>query len=65
MNVVNPGIADTELTRHMSFHNSYFSTIILKPILFPFTRSAKQAARNVLNVALNPEYEKETGKYFS
>lgn len=65
VNSVHPGIVETEITRHMSFFNSSFSGLILKPILRLFLKNPAQGAQTTLYAALSPELEKVTGKYFA
>lgn len=65
VNAVHPGIVATEITRHMSFHNSTFSAIFLKPIVYPFIKTPKQGAKCVLFAALDPSLDKVSGKYFA
>lgn len=64
MNAVHPGIVDTEIIRHMSFFNSWFSSIFLKPIVWPFIKSPKQGAQTTIFCALDPSLEKVTGNYY-
>ncbi|XP_012276143.1 retinol dehydrogenase 13-like isoform X2 [Orussus abietinus] len=65
VNAVHPGIAHTEINRNLSFHNSYFSALFLKPLTWPFIKSAKQAAETIINLALNPDLNSTSGCYFS
>lgn len=64
VNAVHPGLADTDITRHMGFYNSSFASIFLKPFTWPFLRSPRQACQTLVYLALEPEVEKVTGKYF-
>ncbi|KAG8228465.1 hypothetical protein J437_LFUL009330, partial [Ladona fulva] len=65
VNSLHPGLVDTEIIRHMSFFNSYFSAIFIKPIVWMFVRSPNRGAQTTLYVALDESLEKVTGKYFS
>ncbi|XP_071453831.1 retinol dehydrogenase 13-like isoform X2 [Hetaerina americana] len=65
VNAVHPGIVDTEIIRHMSFFNSYFSAIFIKPFVWMFVRSPPRGAQTTLYAALDESLEKVTGKYFS
>ncbi|XP_050510074.1 retinol dehydrogenase 13-like [Diabrotica virgifera virgifera] len=64
-NSVHPGIVDTELTRHMSFFSSWISSILLKPLMWPFIKSPKQGAQTPIYLAIDTRLAKTTGKYFS
>nr|XP_023025613.1 retinol dehydrogenase 12-like [Leptinotarsa decemlineata] len=64
-NCVHPGIVDTEITRHMSFYNSWLATIFVKPLAWPFVKSPKQGAQSTIFLAIDKTVEKVTGKYFS
>lgn len=65
VNSLHPGIVDTELFRHMSFFNSWLSTIFLKPLIWPFVKSAKQGAQTSIYLAIDPKVEHVTGKYYA
>lgn len=64
VNAAHPGLVDTEIIRHMSFFNSWFSTIFLKPICWPFIKTPRQGAQTIIYLALDPEVKNITGKYF-
>ncbi|CAG9863618.1 unnamed protein product [Phyllotreta striolata] len=64
VNSVHPGIVDTEIIRHMSFFNSWISTIFIKPFVWPFVKSPKQGAQTIIYLAVDDRVEKTTGKYF-
>ena len=64
VNALHPGIVDTNITRHMSFMKSYMATLILRPLFWPFVKSAKQGAQTTLYCALDPSLDRVTGKYF-
>ncbi|CAH1163561.1 unnamed protein product [Phaedon cochleariae] len=64
-NSVHPGIVDTEITRHMSFYNSWLTAIFLKPFIWPFVKSPRQGAQTVIYLAVDKNVEKINGKYFS
>ncbi|XP_045483806.1 retinol dehydrogenase 13-like isoform X2 [Harmonia axyridis] len=65
VNAVHPGIVDTEINRHMSFYNSWVSTIFIKPFVWPFIKNPKQGTHTVIYASCKPELEKVSGKYFS
>lgn len=64
VNAIHPGIVDTDLARHMGFYGSIFAKIIFRPIAWPFIKSPRQGCQSVIYLALDPEVEKVTGKYF-
>ncbi|XP_046654841.1 retinol dehydrogenase 13-like [Daphnia pulicaria] len=65
VNALHPGIVNTNISRHMGFVNSWFASIILKPLSWPFIRTPPRGAQTTLYAALDPSLEKITGKYFS
>uniref|UniRef100_A0A2M4BTT4 NADP-retinol dehydrogenase n=1 Tax=Anopheles marajoara TaxID=58244 RepID=A0A2M4BTT4_9DIPT len=65
VNAVHPGIVDTELMRHMSIFNSWFSAIFVKPFVWPFLKSPLYGAQTSVYAALEPSLEKVSGQYFS
>nr|CAH0100460.1 unnamed protein product [Daphnia galeata] len=65
VNALHPGIVNTNIARHMSFVNSWFASVILKPLTWPFIRTPQRGAQTTLYAALDPSLEKVTGKYFS
>jgi len=65
VNALHPGIVDSNITRHMSFMKSYMATLFLRPLFWPFVKSAKQGAQTTLYCALDPSLDQVTGRYFS
>lgn len=65
VNSLHPGIVDTDLMRHMGIFNSFFAKIFVRPLMWPFLKTAVNGAQTTLYAALDPELEKVTGKYFS
>ncbi|XP_055606426.1 retinol dehydrogenase 13-like [Uranotaenia lowii] len=65
VNAVHPGVVDTELMRHMGLFNSWFSSFLIKPFVWPFLKSPLSGAQTTLYAALDPDLEKVTGQYFS
>ncbi|XP_044265896.1 retinol dehydrogenase 12-like [Tribolium madens] len=65
VNAVHPGIVNTEITRHMSFFNSWLAAILIKPIIWPFIKNPHQGAYTVVYAALSSTLDKVTGTYFS
>ncbi|XP_058461119.1 retinol dehydrogenase 13-like [Malaya genurostris] len=65
VNAVHPGVVDTELMRHMGLFNSWFSSILIKPFVWPFLKSPIYGAQTSLYAALDPDLEKVSGQYFS
>ncbi|KAJ9574859.1 hypothetical protein L9F63_007984, partial [Diploptera punctata] len=64
VNAVHPGIVDTEIIRHMSFFDSTFSAIFLKPLVWMFVKSPRQGAQTTVYAALEESIKNVTGKYF-
>ncbi|XP_039303241.1 retinol dehydrogenase 13 isoform X2 [Solenopsis invicta] len=64
VNAVHPGIVDTNITRHMSVYNNFFTRIFLKPFAWPFIRAPLQGAQTVLYAALDPSLTNVSGCYF-
>lgn len=62
-NSLHPGIVSTELTRHMGILNGP-SGWFLRMVTWPFMKTPISGAQTTLYVALEPELEKVTGKYF-
>ncbi|GAB0089949.1 retinol dehydrogenase 13 [Sergentomyia squamirostris] len=65
VNALHPGVVDTELMRHMGLFNSFFSGLIVKPLMWPFFKTPRAGAQTSLYVALDPDLEKISGEYFS
>ncbi|XP_012536020.1 retinol dehydrogenase 13 isoform X2 [Monomorium pharaonis] len=65
VNAVHPGIVDTNITRHMSVYNNFFTRIFLKPFAWPFVRSPLQGAQTVLYATLDPSLANVSGCYFN
>ncbi|XP_058834386.1 retinol dehydrogenase 13-like [Topomyia yanbarensis] len=65
VNALHPGIVDTELMRHMGLFNSWFSSVLIKPFVWPFLKSPIYGAQTSLYAALDPDLEKVSGQYFS
>ncbi|GAV03477.1 hypothetical protein RvY_13896-2 [Ramazzottius varieornatus] len=64
VNAVHPGLVYTELFRNMSFAKS-MTSYITAPIMWFFMKSARAGAQTTLYVALSPDLEGVSGKYFS
>ncbi|XP_067631481.1 retinol dehydrogenase 13-like isoform X2 [Eurosta solidaginis] len=64
-NALHPGVVDTEIIRHMGFFNSFFASIFIKPLVWPFIKSPLNGAQTTLYAALDPELANVSGKYFS
>lgn len=61
-NAVHPGAVKTELGRYL-IHNAIRQ--IINPFMYFFFKTPTSGAQTTLCVALDPELEKVTGKYFS
>ncbi|XP_017145786.2 retinol dehydrogenase 12-like isoform X2 [Drosophila miranda] len=64
-NALHPGVLDTELFRHMSFFSNFFAELFVKPLLWPFVKTAANGAQTSLYAALDPDLELVSGEYFS
>lgn len=64
-NSLHPGLVDTELARHMGFFNSFFAKIFVYPLFWIILKTPVNGAQTSLYVALDPELENVTGKYFA
>lgn len=65
VNALHPGVVDTDLMRHMGLFNSWFSSFLIKPFVWPFLKNPIAGAQTSLYAALDPSLEKVTGQYFS
>lgn len=63
VNCVNPGMSRTDITRH-SVDNSIISRNIVGPFLSAFLKTPIQGAQAVIQCALDPQLNGQTGKYF-
>ncbi|CAF1491833.1 unnamed protein product [Adineta ricciae] len=61
---VNPGITRTDIARH-TIDKSFFSRVIIGPVLKAFMKTPMQGAQAVLQCALDPKLDGQCGKYFS
>ncbi|XP_015040263.2 retinol dehydrogenase 12 isoform X2 [Drosophila pseudoobscura] len=64
-NALHPGVVDTELFRHMSFFSNFFAGLFVKPLFWPFVKTAANGAQTSLYAALDPDLELVSGEYFS
>ncbi|KAL5007920.1 hypothetical protein ScPMuIL_013501 [Solemya velum] len=65
VNAVHPGVVKTELQRHMSVSNSYFSGFFLGPIMWLLLKTPIQGVQTTLRCVLDPKLAEVTGEYFS
>lgn len=56
---LHPGIVDTEINRSFGWMK-YISV----PLFWPVTKTAVQGAQTTIYLALDPDVEKESGKYY-
>lgn len=61
VNALHPGVVDTEIMRHVP-KKFYPILIFFKTLFF---KTAKSGAQTTIRLAVDPELEKVTGKYFS
>jgi len=64
VNAVHPGIVDTDIARHMGYSSSSMAFIIFRPLTWPFIKTPIQGCQTVVYLAVAPEVEKISGKYF-
>lgn len=65
VNAVHPGIVkNTELLRHTSLYNSIYLTIAA-PLTWLFLKTPKAGSQTIVYLAVAPELQEVTGKYFS
>ena len=48
----------------MDYFNSTISSIILKPLIWPFIKDPKHGAQTILYAALSPDLKDVSGEYF-
>ncbi|CAG5133263.1 unnamed protein product [Candidula unifasciata] len=65
VNALHPGVVDTNLHQHLPIAKSTLSSIILFPIKFILMKTPLQGAQTIIRLAVDPELERITGKYFS
>lgn len=62
VNSLHPGVVKTELGRHM---NATLRKYIVEPLFTPFFKTPWEGAQTQIRLAVDPELENVTGKYFS
>ncbi|XP_022223649.2 retinol dehydrogenase 12 [Drosophila obscura] len=65
VNVVNPGIAATQIARNMIFFQTKLAQTILRPLLWSLMKSPRNGAQTTLYAALDSELDEVSGQYFS
>lgn len=60
---VDPGFADTDLTRHMGMMKS-FTRFFVYPLFWPVMKRARTAAQVILHAALDPHLQDSAGDYY-
>ncbi|XP_050664033.1 retinol dehydrogenase 13-like [Leptidea sinapis] len=60
---VDPGLTDTNLTRHLSMAKSV-SRFVVYPIFWPFMKRPRTGAQTLVHAALEPSLQKCKGDYF-
>ncbi|KAG6442011.1 retinol dehydrogenase 13 [Manduca sexta] len=61
--VVDPGLTDTNITRHMSMMKS-FTRFFIYPLFWPVMKNAKTGAQVIVHAALDPKLDNCAGDYF-
>lgn len=61
-NSLHPGVVQTELGRHM---NPALRKYVLEPLFTPFFKTPWEGAQTQIRLAVDPELENITGKYFA
>lgn len=62
VNSCHPGVVQTELGRYM---NENVRKYIIRPIFSPFMKTPKEGAQTSIMLAVDPDLEKSSGKYFT
>lgn len=62
VNAVYPGISTTDISRHLTFYNS-FTRFFIKPLAWLFLKSAAKGSQTLVHAAIDPELENVTGKF--
>jgi len=62
VNSCHPGAVKTDLARHT---NEYVRKYVFEPLFSPFIKNAWEGAQTQICLAVDPDLEKVTGKYFS
>ena len=62
-NAVHPGLTATELSRHMSFYNSWLAAVVVKPLQWFVLRSPAQGATGIVYAAAEPTLAGTSGEY--
>lgn len=62
-NSLHPGVVNTELGRYMV--NPFVRDYIMKPLFSPFFKTPLEGAQTQIRLAVDPELESVSGKYFS
>lgn len=60
---VDPGLSDTDLTRHMSMMKSV-SRYLVYPLFWPFMKSANIGAQTIMHAGLDPALSRSAGDYY-
>lgn len=60
---VDPGLSDTDLTRHMSMMKSV-SRYLVYPLFWPFMKSANIGAQTIMHAGFDPALSRSAGDYY-
>ncbi|GBP32371.1 hypothetical protein EVAR_25626_1 [Eumeta japonica] len=61
--MVDPGLVDTDITRHMPMSKS-ITRYFIYPIFWPFMKNPKMGAQGIIHAALDPKMRKISGDYY-
>lgn len=64
-NAVNPGVVSTELGKESLGSFSRFWLFITRPLYWAFIQAPRHGGQHVLHVALHPDLQNTSGKYFN
>ncbi|KAL4237833.1 Retinol dehydrogenase 13 [Mactra antiquata] len=65
VNCVNPGVVKSEIGRHLPLGQSTLSSGFLSPLTWLLMKTPLQGAQTSIYLAVSPEVEKVSGKYFA
>jgi retinol dehydrogenase 12 len=63
-NSCHPGVVKTELGRYINLRFPFLNKFILEPVFHPFFKTPVEGAQTQIRMAIDPDLENVTGKYF-